>query len=289
MPNPTFARSFIVALLGLAASGALALAHGADRLAIVEDYSGDRASISIERAGVAQDLALGTELFAGDQISVDGNGYVVLRFNSGSQHVDAATSPYTVSDASGTLEDMSSNFGRVLDVVAWWDDSGSNAPMRSRDGVPPVIAALERVAEPQVLAGERALHLAWVDGKGPFEVTLSRDGAEIASVATAAGIRETQLAARLEAGATYALDLIDAGRDGTPKTTYRFVAVDALPQTSVSIPEDDELRPLLAVAELASVDRGRWAFEALQQLYALSDGSRFRKALINAIEHGDHP
>ncbi len=282
---------FVLAIAGVlpSLSGNAWAGNDAPRVAIVEDYSDPRDSITIDRAGNALRLALGTELFASDQVNVAGDGYVVLRFNSGSERVDASNSPFLVADQSGPLQDLSANFDRVLSVIAWWDESSSDEPMRSRDGVPPTLPALERIAAPRILATARVLLIDWKDGKGPFEVQFLQDGVAVAAASTEVGVRNAELAVALEAGVTYRLELIDRGREGIVPTSYEISATDTLPATSVSIPEDDTLYTLLQLAELAATERGRWAFEALQQLKVLPEQSRFRSALIEAIAHGDHP
>lgn len=276
-------------LLGLAAFSARAEDAPA---AIVADFNA--ADLITFRSQTA--LQLGTGLAAGEIVSVSNGGYLKLLvgeecviIGDAPAEAQSCTVPahdkyaFTVPE-NGLLSGMTGRFQRFQKVLSWWDPKTESRVMRSREGLAAQMPALAEADESFLAAGDRELHIQWVDGTAPFRIAiLDANGRELAAQSQEHD-RKATLRVKIENGASYRLQLESAGNIAA---TY---VIRGKSETPFS-PEGKRVSILQAmkIVESVSASDGAWALEAAQTFRTLPLDDRLRQALLDAVNFADWP
>ncbi|MBY5768537.1 hypothetical protein HFN63_00115 [Rhizobium leguminosarum] len=193
------------------------------------------------------------------------------------------TSDYLVS-APGLAGEVVDRYQRLAEVLGWWDPERGRKPMRSRDSYKPRVPALDDIAKPLVVAGDRVLQVRWVDGKPPFRlVAIAPNGRKAEGVVTEGG-RSGTVNVTVEDEVAIRLELAAADE----VVSYTLYGVSRFDAASGNAGIDDYDRASRIVAAISD-SGGDWAFEGVQQISTLKLEPRVKKALTDAIEFGDWP
>ena len=256
----------------------------------ITEINGKTSDFEIKRGGKSIKFAHFTRLQAGDKVRVltrgndphngrfEGKPYsITLSINGRTKTLTQRNPYYPVTDRdigipggvpTGILK-KASNWFRSL----WIDDvitvsiqtKGDDDESQRKLSVPLLESGIK------LEAGKRKLHLAWYGGKGPFKITVSKDGKSL--------LRQTSKKAReivlnkltLVEGQNYQVQIIDAKKQ---PTTGNFTIVANLQQILSSAEaraiKKSGLPPKkqqnLLTAWLAIHEDGKWKFEAYQRV-----------------------
>lgn len=265
--------------------------------AVIIDYQGGEA-INGTRSGAPMVFQLGSILEEGDQVEIPKAGFV--KINRGGEcrlllsperpedspasctTMDRATS-YSV-PPSGFAGDISGRYQQLAEVLGWWDPERTTKPMRSRESYGLRVPALDAIAKPLVVAGDRILHVRWVDGKPPFHLrAITSDGRQFDGVVSQ-GNRTGSVNIPVPDGKTVRLEVSDISKI----VSYRLHGVKAFDEKGLGTPVDDYDRASRIVS-LISESGGDWAFEGAQRIMTLQLEPRVKTALTDAIGFGDWP
>jgi hypothetical protein len=241
-------------------------------------------------------VELGTAISAGEPVQVAKGGYLKLVVNGecvaiGERKPADADCTLHPSDSetyvvpeSGLLSGMAARYQRFQKVLSWWDPKTETRAMRSREGLAAQIPALAASEEALLMAGKRDLHIRWVDGVAPFEVSIEdKDGLRISAQATGTE-RDAILPVSIEDGGVYRLTLKSAG---DVAATY---VLKGQPAGSLKMAGNAEpIIRAMTIMEEVSRSEGAWALEAAQQFHMMSLDDRIRQAALNAVTFGDWP
>jgi len=254
----------------------------------ITDINGKTSDFEIKRGGKSIEFAHFTRLQAGDKVRVltrgndphngkfEGQPYsITLSINGRTKTLTQRNSYYPVTDIDTDIPDIvtgilnkTSNWFRSL----WIDDvtivliqaKGDDDESQRKLSVPLLEGGIK------LKAGKRKLHLAWYGGKGPFKVTVSKDGKSL--------LRQTSKTRKivlnkltLVKGQNYQVQIIDAKKQAT---TGSFTIVANLQQVLSSaearaikqsgLPAKKQQN--LLTAWLANYEDGKWKFEAYQMV-----------------------
>jgi hypothetical protein len=220
-------------------------------------------------------------LRAGDRIEIgEGAGPMRVQVSETEELViDQARSPYLVPDG-GELAGPWANLLKWAAALFDGHEGGHGATtvkIKSRgDASLPPTSGLLFIERVKLVAGRRALALAWSNGEPPFSIGLTRLGAAPRPVLEATDIADSVwVSPALElAPGTYLLEILDhQQRDLT--TEIEVVEPAAAPRLDPgSVPADvpAQTLDLLAAAWLAGQDDGWvWRLEAYQALAGIGD------------------
>lgn len=129
--------------------------------------------------------------------------------------------------------------------------------------------------KPALAAGNRALFVTWRGGVDPFTVELAspEQGRVVARATVKAACAALLPVANLTAG-QYQLTVVDGNRAAlTERNLSIGDKLPAMPRELAAAPLPSIARSLYYATWLATIERGRWAFEAQQQVAALDCGS----------------
>lgn len=241
-------------------------------------------------------VELGTALSEGELVQVAKGGYVKLVVDGKcvaigerkSADADCAllpsdNGPYVVPE-SGLLAGTAARYQRFQKVLSWWDPKTETRAMRSREGLAAQIPALAASDEALLMAGKRNIHLRWVDGVAPFEVSIEDGDGRQRSVQATGTERYAVLPVTIADGKVYRLTLKSAG---DVAATYVLRG-----QPAGSLKVADDVAPIIramTIMEEVSRSEGAWALEAAQQFHMMSLDERIRQAALNAVTFGDWP
>lgn len=233
---------------------------------VVSRYLPASAEHTIERAdGTRVIVALGSPVFAGDEIDVLDGGTLVLSYADGDSETLAGTTRFTVPDKA-PLGFMASVFGRLQGVLGRQYRQGANLATRgdgSCDGgsaAELTVPALGDLA--QLGPGHEDLSLAWVGGCAPYAWTLAGGGKQYA----AEGLPRPQgrIATPGLGPGDYTLTISDA--DGRAVTS-RVIVRERLPEAPFDAAAGPgELAAVAYAAWLAEHEAGQWRWESFQFL-----------------------
>ena len=254
----------------------------------ITDINGKTSDFEIKRGGKSIEFAHFTRLQAGDKVRVltrgndphngkfEGQPYsITLSINGRTKTLTQRNSYYPVTDIDTDIPDIvtgilnkTSNWFRSL----WIDDvtivliqaKGDDDESQRKLSVPLLEGGIK------LKAGKRKLHLAWYGGKGPFKVTVSKDGKPL--LPQTSKTREIVLnKLTLVKGQNYQVQITDAKKQST---TGRFTVVANLRQVLSSaearaikqsgLPAKKQQN--LLTAWLANYEDGKWKFEAYQMV-----------------------
>ena len=263
--------------------------------AVVTDF--ERADLVTLGSGPhTRKVELGTALSAGEPVLVAKGGYLKLVVDGDCVAIgerkpadaDCTLHPsdsgtYVVPE-SGLLSGMAARYQRFQKVLSWWDPKTETRAMRSREGLAAQIPALATSDEALMMAGKRDLHIRWVDGVAPFEVSIEdRDGLRLSAQSTGTE-RHAILPVFIEDGGIYRLTLKSAG---DVAATY---VLRGQPAGSLQMAGNEEpIIRAMTIMEQVSMSEGAWALEAAQQFHMMSIDDRIRQAALNAVTFGDWP
>jgi len=264
--------------------------------AVIIDYHGGL-TISGTRSGAAMVFQLGSILEEGDQVEIPQTGFVKINRGgecrlllspnrqdspAGCTTIERLTS-YSV-PPSGFAGDISGRYQQLAEVLGWWDPERTTKPMRSRESYRLRVPVLDAVTKPLVVAGDRTLHVRWVDGKPPFQLrAITSDGQQFDGVVSQ-GHRTGSVRITIANGKTVRLEL----RDTSKMVSYNLHGVKAFDEKGLGSPVDDYDRASRIVS-LISESGGDWAFEGAQRIMTLQLEPRIKTALTDAIAFGDWP
>ncbi|MGZ2381199.1 hypothetical protein ACVIDN_002562 [Rhizobium brockwellii] len=268
----------------------------AEGVALIVDY-GPGNEVRGTRAGAPMKFELGTVLEEGDRLKVPERGFVKINRGGTCECLASPdyqekaeegctakiTSDYSVS-APGLAGEVAGRYQRLAEMLGWWDPERERKPMRSRDSYKPRVPALDNIAKPLVVVGDRVLQLRWVDGKPPFRlVAILPNGRKAEGVVTESG-RSGTVTVAVKNETAIRLELT-AGDEVVSYTLYGVSRFDA---ASGDAGIDDYDRASRIVAAISD-SGGDWAFEGVQQISTLNLDPRVKEALTDAIEFGDWP
>lgn len=260
-----------------------AAAEAVREVGFVERFTGESEHHEILREGAAVPVAVFAPLQAGDRIAVRQPGEVlVLRIND--EPVELT------SELDALVLDEGPEGATIATNLAIWAGewiSGDSGPdttrvtlsTRSMDLAAPSFGD----GPVSLVAGRRALTLAWRGGHPPYELRLERvtpDASELGAWQVAEGAHFTSPRLELREGG-HRLTL----RDAAGAEIARELRVVATPPAS-PIPGDEPLHQTLSAAWLAGHEEGRWRFEAYQRVVGLRESYAPAAVLAEALEGG---
>lgn len=173
--------------------------------------------------------------------------------------------------------------GRISVMLSWFSKPPSqNLLTRSNT---PLRIPIGRAAPQRLLPGTRSLTISWTGGAPPFQVSIEIQGRRVAAANTAVQtIRMPPI--EFKEGDT---SIVIADHDGhTAALPVQIV------RTAPTIPAfgdqavNAQHAAFLAISWLATLDKGAWSLEALQQLDRLSN-SQIAKTFADALIMGGRP
>jgi CHASE2 domain-containing sensor protein len=273
-----------ILVLGLLASAAHAAVAGDPPLAgHIDDITGDPASIRIERPGQQPTVQIGSNLFAGDRVSVMGATTLVIE--PGHIVVTALTPPSPLK-AAADAKPVGSWFDRIAYVLTGYVReevrAGSVEQMISKGISGPL--ALPLLTEPEhqrVVAGSRILSVGWTGGEPPFTAVLR--GAT-GSMTLVSGTKERRVSRPvwLDAGR---YDLAVTDKTGVSRTAP-IEAVQTSFRVDSNAPADapPDIRLIVDAIALAKEEGGVWRLEAYQRL--IDAGTHIDRLLADRLAAG---
>ncbi|MGF6178264.1 hypothetical protein [Ensifer sp. 4252] len=276
-------------LLGLASFSAKAEDAPA---AIVADFN--TAELIAFRSPIT--LQLGAGLAAGEIVSLSKGGYLKLlvgeecvAIGDAPRDAQSCTVPapdkyaFTVPE-NGLFSGMTGRFQRFQKVLSWWDPKTESRALRSREGLAAQMPALAEADESLLAAGDRQLHIQWVDGTAPFRVAILDAGGRELAVQRQERDRAATLRIEIEDNAIYRLQLESAGNIAA---TY---IIRGTSETPFDLEDGDaSILHAMKIVESVSASNGAWALEAAQTLRSLPLDDRVRHALLDAVNYADWP
>ena len=271
----------LVLLVQLGAIGSAG--ESASEVGFVERFTGEPGDHEIIREGEPVPVAVFAPLRTGDRVAVTATGEtLVLRLND-------EVLELTNEDPALVLEEGPESATIATNLASWAGEwiSGDSGPDTTRVALS---ARSVDLAAPswgngtaRLVAGDRALALAWRGGHAPYEIVLARlspDAAELGRwrIEDAASLRTPRVA--LKEGA-HRLVI----RDGQgAELTLALQVVGERPASPLR--GDEPLEQTLSAAWLAGRDQDLWRFEAYQQVAALRERYPPAALLCDALERG---
>ncbi|MDN7177050.1 hypothetical protein M0D69_03265 [Caballeronia sp. SEWSISQ10-4 2] len=236
-------------------------------------------------------------LYPDDQIYVsDSNGVVTLRYIADNLVEGARSHSHGASDASPDYVVRRPALSGLPHALGAWFEAQLKGADQSENGLTltaskgafdqqtcyntggktdeptkfdvPIFAA----DQSEILSGDRALFVAWHGGAAPFVVRLSPvdNGTPVAEISNIQSRCSVTLPRTHLFPGRYRLSVVDA--NGTAETETSLIAVTQVPGMpatleSASLPDNE--RALYYQTWLSATDRGRWAFEAMQNVAAM--------------------
>lgn len=230
-------------------------------------------------------LRLGENILAGDTVTAPPT--VKVRIETRSGMVDPCQPAPTAGLCRLHFQETTGGFpgaaiaGRISAMLSWFATPGRN--LVTRAATPPTVSIGKGRAQ-KIVAGRRALRIAWNDGQPPFSVAVVNAGATVVSIRTPE--RDIRLpAAEFKPGAAQiVIEDAQARRVAVPLTVVsKGPAVPDFGAAAVNARH----RALLELGTMAASDQGVWLLEALQgvdQLGPSEVASAFERALLSGSQ-----
>jgi hypothetical protein len=279
-----------------------AMAQKAAQVGWIEKFDGRAADYGVMRVREQHPPeCCWTPLYVGDRVIVHReSGRIYLHFGGGRSVVvcrkktSAAGceegSPYAVGAAQDTGL-AASLVGWVGDwLTGWWADRPTERERQTRIRGGEIIVPLLDTRQVRVLAGERALRLAWQGGGPPYRLVIYRQGV-IEPLVLRENIPEPRFGENFAFEPdVYSLELRDS-RGLSWRKSIIVLPVEAVPAPPGMALEGlpREMRETLLAAWLASQDEGAWTWEAYLRVTALPENYTPAAALRDALESGRRP
>jgi hypothetical protein len=135
----------------------------------------------------------------------------------------------------------------------------------------------------QTTTGTKPLHFSWEGGKSPYRLIIKYNGNEFVALTDIQKQRVKTQALSLKKG-EYQLTISDIQQQ---MATYTFIVVDAqpsYPQIVTSSKLSESTRLTLQATWLAAQEKGKWAFEAYQQIAGIAENYLPARLLRDALE-----
>ena len=241
-------------------------------------------------------LPIQSTLLVGDQILVN-KATPTIHLKLGDNEVvkvNYENSPYTVK-STGRVSSISSNlWAWVKQVVTDWHDEELQTTVVTvntkgvGDDTPPNISApntylLKKRQSRNLVAGTRALYLAWEGGKAPYELTIKSAGKALLILK---GVQKKRIKTPDFSWmvGNYDLQIKDVGNR---TADYIFTVVKSKPAypkelLDTSVPEATRLTA--QATWLAAQKKKKWVFEAYQQIAELAEHYPAARVVRHALE-----
>jgi hypothetical protein len=279
-----------IAAILLAGGFAQAAADDVQEIGWVLEYSPPEAVHKIRRANVSVplDVKLGTPLRAGDVVSVDKNGRVLIALADGSEREVSGSGAWSVpvtKPRPGLWRVMQSMLGLVEREGALASSAvtkgGCLFSNQSQPIAAPVLSRAQKVVE-----GSQTLKIAWRGGCPPFSVTVEARGRVVASAKNVEKYVASLPQTSLKTG-PHVLRIREA-RGSELKAAFEVVSA-SLPMPEDLAASSSTTAALAQATWLADQEEGAWRLESVKRLEPLVAGQQpmavqLSRALLGGLE-----
>lgn len=240
----------------------------------IDDFDGTASDYLLKRQGEEQAIALFMPVFSDDIIIIKNKQHSLQLFLQGETQpvtVSYPESPFTV-QATGKVPSRLDNFWESTKKFFsyWFTITQPNVPQPVHSkGTELSMPLLEKqsIFKPAILtAGKRALSVAWVGGKAPYQIQLATSQGKPLLTVETEKTSVTLPEFPLETGKAYRITIKNVDAPDWQKIIRGFQVVAHRPEsdelTNIHLPE--KTRQTLQAAWLAKQHGKQWSFEAYQ-------------------------